>query len=91
MYQRQHRVHTSTLGLRNLLGSVCLNRIRVAWILCFYQVILFLSYLPYVVNVAGYISTVMFSTAIPGAPAWSQPPEVFDELIKVAGVGKWGA
>jgi hypothetical protein len=38
-----------------------------------------------VVFVAGYISTVMFSTAIPGAPAWAQPPEVFDELIKVAG------
>jgi hypothetical protein len=25
----------------------------------------------------------MFSTAIPGSPAWAQPPEVFDELIKV--------
>jgi hypothetical protein len=25
----------------------------------------------------------MFSSAIPGAPAWAQPPEVFDELIQV--------
>ena len=38
---------------------------------------------PRLLSLSGYISTVMFSSAIPGAPAWAQPPEVFDELIQV--------
>lgn len=37
----------------------------------------------------GYLSVVMFSTAVPGAVAWAQPPEVFDELFKVC-VSAWG-
>lgn len=37
----------------------------------------------------GYISIVMFSTAIPGAPVWAQPPAVFDEIFQV-GLEGWG-
>ncbi len=30
----------------------------------------------------GYISIVMFSTAVPGAPAWATPPDVLQEIFQ---------
>ena len=35
------------------------------------------------VALAGYISIVMLSTAVPGAQLWAQPPAVFEEVFQV--------
>jgi hypothetical protein len=34
----------------------------------------------------GYLSIVMLSTAVPGAPAIATPPEVFEELFQVSAI-----